>query len=134
MGWYVALWIIAAGLAAVALITDSILMLVLVVVAALVVSLYGAKEPRILEFSLDEKSLRIDRKDYPLDTFSSFWIFEKKDHYLLSLDARKAFQPNLKIIIPPDKVGLVRRALSETLEEKEQDESLIEEIADRLRF
>ena len=131
--WFVALWIIAAGLVAVAFITESLFMGILVIVAALIVSLYAAKDPQTVTFSLDEKSLTIEGKPRPLDSFSSFWIFEREDNNLLSL-APKGLRPAIKVALPKEHADDARLLLRAVIEEKEQEESAIEALADWLRF
>ena len=128
-----ALWIIAAGLVAVAFITESLFMGILVIVAALIVSLYAAKDPQTVTFSLDEKSLTIEGKPRPLDSFSSFWIFEREDNNLLSL-APKGLRPAIKVALPKEHAADARLLLRAVIEEKEQEESAIEALADWLRF
>ena len=131
--WFVALWIIAAGLVAVAFITESLFMGILVLVAALIVSLYAAKDPQTIAFSLDDKSFSIEGKPYPLESFSSFWIFEREESNLLSL-APKGLRPAIKVALPKEHTADTRLLLRAVMEEKEQEESAIEALADWLRF
>lgn len=133
-GWYVSLWILFAALAAVGLITGSVLMLILMVLAALVVSVYAAKEPRMLSVRLQIDSLFFADKVYDLKDFESFWIFERSPFSTLSLNAKKRLRPHLKVLLPADKVQEVRQLLAAPLQEREQEESLTEALADKLKF
>ncbi len=133
--WFVALWIIVAGLVVVSFLTKSLFMGILVIVAGAILSLFAAKEPREIEITLTGKRIILDGKPHGLDSFSSFWIFEEEDAYsTLSLTSNKNFQPHLKIILPEEIISDVRMILRPTLEEEEQEESLIERLADWLKF
>jgi hypothetical protein len=133
-GWYMAVWIIAIALAVVGFLTKSVFMIVLVVVAGLLVTLYGAKSPKILSFVLSEKSLTIQKREYPLEDFSSFWIFPDEEWHTLSLNHKKRTKQHLKILVPTDIVRRVRQLTIGVLLEEEQQRSALEEFADKLRF
>lgn len=131
--WFVALWIIAAGLVAVAFITESLFMGILVLVAALIVSLYAAKDPQTVTFSLDAESFSIEGKSYLLENFSSFWIHERGKENLLSL-APKGLRPHLKAPLSKEHTAQARLILRSKIEEKEEAESAVEAFADWLKF
>ena len=133
--WFIALWIIAAGLVAVAIITKSFFMAALVVIGAFIFHLYAVKYPRTLTISVDPKVLRIENKEYPLERFSSFWIFERQGrNYLLSLAPKKSLQMHIALLIPEEHVPRARMLLRPTLPEVEHEESIIDTLADRIRF
>ncbi len=132
--WFVALWIISAGLVVVAFLTKSILMGVLVFIATLVVSVYAAKEPRNIKIVLDERKINFGKESKSLDNFSSFWIFEKGSYNILSLSSKKMLQPHIKIILPEELSKDVRMILRSSLEEREQEESFIEGLSEWLKF
>lgn len=132
--WFAALWIVVGALVVVAILTKSILMAILVILAGLVVSLFAAKEPREFKFSLDEKSLTIDDRKYPLEEFASFWIFEEQEHNVISLMPAKTFKTRLRIILPKEHTSNSRLFLRAVISEEEQEESLVEALADWLRF
>lgn len=134
--WFFSLWIIALGLVIVSVLTKSIFMGVLVMVAALVISLYAAKEPREFTFTLKPKAISVGNKNYQLEDFSSFWIDEDENeaNYVLILNPKKAFGANLKIFLPKEHVSNAKLILRAYLDEEEHEDSLVDNLAEWLRF
>lgn len=132
--WYIGLWAVAAVLAIAGIIFSSFLVVILVIVAALVLHIYAAKEPRSITVSLSEHDLVIGERVFPLGEFASFWIFRRRDHDIISLHRHGMIKPELHILIPPEKTPTARMLLRPQVPEKEHDESLIDVLADRLKF
>ena len=134
VSWFIALWIIVAALVAVSVLTKSLFMGILVVVAGAVVNLFAVKEPREIEFSLNDKFLKIAGKSHSLESFTSFWIFEEENYNMLSLISKKSFHPYTKIIMPKEYSSEAKLLLRASIEEEEQEESLMDVLTDWLRF
>ena len=132
--WYIALWIIAIGLIGVAVITKAWLMIALVILGAIVLSMYAAKDPRMVTFSLTDNDLHIAQRIYPLERFASFWIFEGEEHDILSLTPRHFYQPHFKILLPKEYSSDARLLLRPRVDEEQHEESFIDALADRLGF
>ena len=131
--WYAALWIVAAALVVVAILTKSLFMAIFVILAALVISIFAAKEPREIYFSLSETTITIDKKPHALEGFQSFWIFEREEVNILSL-APDNIRPHIKVDLPKEITSDVRLFLRAAIEEEEHEESLVDNLADWLRF
>jgi hypothetical protein len=132
--WFVALWILVAGLAAVAVIMKAWLMIPVVLIGAILISIYAVKEPRMVTFILTENNLHVEQRIYSLGRFASFWIFEEEEHDILSLAPRHYFQPHFKIPLPKEYSSDARLLLRPRLEEEEHKESFIDALSDRLGF
>jgi hypothetical protein len=133
--WFAILWLAAALFAVIGIILESLLLVVFVLLAALVVSIYGAKDPRTLNIELSEDELSISGEVFPLENFSSFWIFEGSGgENTLSLHFESFVRPALKLFIPKEYTAQARMLLRPHVREKEHDESLIDILAERLKF
>ena len=55
--WYAILWAVAVGFSLLAFFTDNYLVVGLIVIAAVVKTLYGAKVPQRLHIGLDDEAL-----------------------------------------------------------------------------
>jgi len=132
--WYAALWIIAAALAVVAYIADNYLVIGLVIITALVVTLYGAKEPRKIKVSLDSDSLSINNQVLSYDELTSFWIFERQEEAILSIHRKGFTKPSLNLFMPHEYMARARLLLRPRVREEEHEESLIDAVADKLKF
>ena len=106
----------------------------LIIIAAIVVSVYAAREPQVLKIGIDDGTLYINNRSFPLKEFSSFWIFDRGDHHLLSLYRKSVTRPNLRIIMPSEHSASVRMLLRPSVAEQEHEESLIDLLAERLKF
>lgn len=132
--WYVSLWIFAAALIVVAIILKSYLLVFFIFLSALVVNIYALKVPQVINFELGTDHIIVGDKQYDLDKFDAFWIFERQDGNLLVLNAKKGFRIDLEAPLGDANPDDVRSILSQTLPEKERDESLIDLIASWLKF
>jgi hypothetical protein len=133
-------WVWAVSSSALALLIAAILMRnfllgVFAVLSALVLLLAGGKKPRKLTFSITRKGVKTGSQLHAYKNLESFWIFykppEKKE---LILSGNKIFSGRIRIPLADVDPNLVRKRLLEFLEEREQEESLLETIADKLGF
>lgn len=132
--WFWALWIFALALAAVAVILKSYLLAVFLVLSAGVVNIFALKPPSQFTFSLDGENLTIGDKIHPLKEFTSFWIFERADGNILSLEGKRFLNAHLHIPLADTNPQEVRELLAESLTEKEHEESLLDLLAERLKL
>ena len=132
--WFMALWIVAAGLVVGALITKSYLLALFILISALVVHIFALKEPNRYTFAIDQESIAIGPKNHNISEFNSFWIFEREDGNVLSLEAKKSILPHIQIPLGETNVESIRETLSSVLKEKEQQESLLDAVAKILKF
>lgn len=134
ISWFIALWIIVIALVAISILTKSLFMAILVIIAGAIISLFAVKEPRQFKFSLNDKSIKIADKSHPFESFSSFWIFEEEDYNILSLVSKRSFHPYIKIIIPKEYSPKAKLLLRASIEEEKQEESVMDALADWLKF
>ena len=132
--WFVSLWILAAALVAVAIILKSYLLAVFIILAAGVLNIYALKEPREYIFVLDSETLKIGDKEHALNSFKSFWIFERESGSVLSLEGKNIFNLHLEIPLAETSPDAVRNMISPTVPEKEHSESSIDVLARFLKF
>ncbi len=132
--WFAVLWIFALALAAVAVILKSYLLAVFLMLAAAMVHIFAVRPPSQYTFSLDAEKLSIGNKTHPLNDFTSFWIFERDDGNILSLEGRRFLNAHLHIPLADINPQEVRELLAESLAEKEHEESLLDLLAERLKL
>lgn len=132
--WFAALWIFALALAAVAVILKSYLLAVFLVLSAGVVNIFALKPPGQFTFSLGGENLTIGDKTHPLKEFTSFWIFERPDGNILSLEGKRFLNAHLHIPLADINPQEVRELLAVNLTESEHEESLLDLLAERLKL
>jgi len=133
--WFWALGIIAVAGAAAAVLANNLLFAVLIIIAALTLTLFAARVPDTFSISLTQRGIIVGNRRYPYSAFESFWVsFETEPPRLLLL-SKKIILPQLTIPIENVSPDDVRMHLTHYIEEKEQEvNSAPERIADYLGF
>ncbi|MDP3764835.1 MAG: hypothetical protein Q8Q95_04450 [bacterium] len=132
--WFVSLWILALALVVVAIILKSYLMAVFVIISAALINIYAVKEPNEYSFSLDTENLTIGEKTHKLIDFKSFWIFERADGNVLSLEGKNIMNSHLEVPLAEINPDIVKDILSPVVTEKEHNESITDILARLLKF
>ena len=133
--WFVAPAIIAIGLGIFALLTDSVLFLIVILLGFFTFYIYAKKEPRIIKFKINEKGIEVDNKLHDFDSLHSFWVFynppEEKD---ISFRSKKTFFPYIRIPLADQNPNEIRKYLLRFLPEKHHHESIIDIWMRRVGF
>ena len=133
--WYVKLGITALVIAfLVWLITRDKISALAVIVGAAVLGVYGARQPRELQYSLDISELAIGRKSYALGEFRSFTIDDQQQFSSVNLLPLKRFSPGLTIYYAPDDEDAIIDLLSQVLPIETHQPDLIDRLMQRIRF
>jgi len=134
VSWYWLTIILAVLLIALAMWQRNFLFGVFVIVAEILVILWGGKKPRILAFAVDERGLAIgDREHHPWSEFSTFSAEEGEDLSLLVFQSRRA-RPALYVLVPPAQFPEVKRVLLSQLPYVEYQRSLVEAVEEFFGF
>jgi hypothetical protein len=129
--WYWLAIIATILLIALALWQRNFLFAVFVAIAALVILNLARKQPREIEFKLDQNGLVIDEKKvYPYETLKGFTISGNE----IIFQRKSRFSPYFKIFVLEKDKDRVKHFLSQRLPEIEYEESLTDHISRLLRF
>ncbi|MBI2609827.1 hypothetical protein HYW53_01465 [Candidatus Giovannonibacteria bacterium] len=133
--WYWAVGIVTIAFFAVAIILQNFLFAILILLAGLSFSMYGAKRPRVISFAITSRGLKIGKVLYPFDNLKSFWLNYDPPHVKeLYIISKKVFMPQISIPLGNANPNQIREHLLKFLEEKEIHEPLSETIARFFRF
>ncbi|HBT81136.1 hypothetical protein A2757_02440 [Candidatus Giovannonibacteria bacterium RIFCSPHIGHO2_01_FULL_48_47] len=133
--WYWAVGIIAFGFLILAILLKNFLFAILVLLGGFTVAMYGVKQPKIVNFAITSRGIKVEDKLYPYDNLQFFWINYDPPHVReLYLISKKTFQPQISIPLGQADPNEVREHLIKFLEEKEIEESLFDTIARFFRF
>ena len=134
-GWYFALAVSAALISAlVYLITKDVISVAVVVVAALLLGVYGSHKPRELEYRLDEHGIGIAHKYYSFDQFRSFSVRAEGAFTSIIFMPLKRFAPPISIYYAPDDEDKIMAALSSRLPFEEARRDAVDNLMRRIRF
>lgn len=122
--WFWALGIVAVAAAAASIILGNVLFGILILVAAVAISILAKRDAKLVTFSLSKKGLTIDGVLYPTDHLTAFWIADTEKGSLLLIDTPRFMTPDL--VIPLEDVDVVpikEWFTARNIEEKELRES-----------
>ena len=133
--WFIIPAIITIVLGIFALVTESFLFLITIILAFLVFYIYANKEPKIIKFKINEKGLEIDERVYDFDSLRSFWIFyDPPEQKEISFRSQKTLLPYIRIPLADENPSEIRKFLLRFLLEKRHKESLIDIWMRRVGF
>ncbi len=130
--WFIAVFVIAISIAVSAFMFGNILFGVFVIVAAIALSLQGARDPDILDVEVNERGISINEKFLAYKDLNAFWV--EYDSQLLLIRTQKLFHPHIVLPVTDVDSDELAEYLSNFLEEEEMEESLFHKILEYLGF
>jgi hypothetical protein len=125
--WFIFPAIITIALGIFALITESILFLIAIILAFFVFYIYANKKPRIIRFKINERGVEVDNRLYSFDDLRSFWIFyEPPEVKEISFRSKRSFLPYIRIPLDKENPNDIRKFLLKFLPERRHRESLVD--------
>jgi len=134
--WFWALGIVALASAVTAILFENILFALLILVAAFTLALFGARAPRMVNFSIERRGVRVDNTLYPFGTLEAFWIDhnDAKDEHALIIRSSRTLMPHIVIPITHELVDPIHEALEEVLVEEEMQEPISQRLLELFGF
>jgi hypothetical protein len=134
-GWYGGLIIAALLLSAlVFLITRDAVSVGVVIVAALLLSVYAAHQPRQLEYRIDRRGIAIGSKYRTYDEFKSFSIVPEGAFSSIVFIPLKRFGPALTIYYDPADEEKILAVLANQLPFDQARRDMVDSLMRRIRF
>ncbi len=133
--WYWAVGIIALSIAVIAVILSDGFFAILIILGTVILVSITLKPAKILNISLDQRGLIIDKEMYPYATLESFWVdIKDEDEPKIIFKSKKTLMP-LVIVPLVDYHHLdARDFLLQFLEEKEMHEPVSQKVMEKLGF
>lgn len=134
------LWLIifiAAGLGLLVFgfIQKNFIFIILTILLIFVIYQFSRPREKSDHFRINEQGVSINRTFYPYDFLKSFWIFyEPGVRKELSIESKKTIMPYIKMPLTDQDPNQIRNILLQYLPEVQQEDSLIDIIAHRLKF
>ncbi len=134
-GWYVRLGLAALlGAGLMFLLTRDFVSVAVVVVAAILLGVYGSHKPRELEYRLGDRGFSIAEKVYNYDDFRSFSIVPEGAFSSIVLLPLKRFGMQLTMHYPPEEEESIVQLLSDRLPLEEPTHDRVDSLMRRIRF
>jgi hypothetical protein len=138
ISWYWLSIIIATIALGIAIWQKNFLFGFFIIIAEILLLVWGGREPGIIKFALSDKGLTIsNRKFYPLSDIAGFCLEETNDDKwsMVIFRFRRRFAALSRVIAPKAQVAEIKKHLAEAaIPEIEHEESFIETLQKFFRF
>ena len=133
--WYTGLILVALILAALVFIaTRDKISTGMVLIAALVLGIFAARKPRVLDYRLDDTGLTIGAKFYDYAAFKSFSVIDEGPAYSIFLMPMKRFMPGLSLYYDQKDQGKIVDILAQRLPLEDRHVDTVDRFMHRIRF
>jgi len=132
--WYGVLGLIAVVLVLAAIITQQWVSIALFATMTAAVVVYARKEPRILNYRLDNQGLTIDGKANPFSRFKSYSVAKDTGWHVIDLDPTQRFMPRVSIIFDNDDLDKITAILDTKMPRADRAPDWIEKLTRSIRF
>ena len=133
--WFWVLGGITAVLAvAIWLITKDFITTVVIIVGAIAFGVYGAHEPKAVEYQLDFHGITIGQRYHPIDDFRSFSVLPEGAFSSIVLMPLKRFAPLTSIYYAPEDEAAIMEILGATLPFEDRSHDLVDRLMKRIHF
>lgn len=127
--WYWGLGLIALAAIAGAIYFENLLFATVILLGAFALALYGARAPKMEQFSVTDRGIHIGKTLYPYQTLDSFWVIDTpEEHPVLILKSRKIFMPLMVLPITHVNPTEIRERLLPALREEEHHSPFIDKL------
>ena len=134
-GWYLVLGIIAVVAAVLTyLLTKDITATVVIVLAAIIMGVYGARQPRQLQYALNSSGLQIGERYLPLNLFRSFSLVEEGAIDSIIFMPIKRFGQAITVYFDPNDEQRILDLLANRLPMENKTHDSVERLMRRIRF
>ena len=133
--WFLILSLASIGIAVlVYLITKDWTSTIVIPILGFIIGVAAARQPRVLEYHVDDQGLYIAEKFYPYASFKSFSVAEDGAFSHISLTPLKRFMPPLAIHYSPEDEQKIVDTLADYLPYEEHKRDIVENFSRRIRF
>lgn len=105
-----------------------------IIIAAVVLSLYGRRHPNSLQYQLDDHGLSIGQKHFRFSDFRAFSIIPEGAFASIALMPSKRFAPMTTLYFDPEDADAILGILGNHLPHKKHKTDAIEAIMQRIHF
>ena len=132
--WYVGFALAVIALIAIAILLQDWLFIPAIVLAAIALTIYVMRPPRMLHYSLDEKGLTEGNNLHLYSDYKSFGVLNDGGHYSIVLVPKKRFGLRLRVYFPETEGEQIVDVFGDHLPMEEVKLDLVDKIVRWLRI
>lgn len=134
-GWYAMLAVVAVVLATlIYILTKDVVSVVVVIIAGLLLGIYGAHKPRQLEYRIDKQGVGIGQKYHGYNEFKSFSVVPEGAFSSIIFMPLKRFALPITIYYAPNDEERILAFLSDQLPFEEYRHDAVDKLMRNIRF
>lgn len=133
--WFLVFWVVAGGVFGSLLILGNVFGAATMALFAVILYIYALKEPNIIHCEINKEGVIFNDRLFPYSSIASFWALYDPPVKDLIIISKHMIVPKISIPLgDANPVEIREMILANGVLEKEEEESISEMIARRLRF
>jgi hypothetical protein len=132
--WYVILGLITLALVIAAVVTRQWFSIAVFATMTAAVVVYASKEPRVLNYRLDNHGLTIDGKTSSYASFKSYSVQQDTNWHVIELDPTQRFSPRVSVIFDTADLDKITAILDTKMPRADRQPDWIEKLTRSIRF
>lgn len=133
--WFIALGIILfVAVAGIYFVTKDLVTPIGIAVAGIIFGVFAARPPRVLEYTVDSRGIKIDQKFYSYAELKSFDIVDEGPLPAILLMPLKRFLPPITVFYDQREEDAILNVLGSYLPHQEQQPDAVDRLMRRIRF
>ncbi len=132
--WYLVLGLIVVVLIAAAIVTRQWFSIAVFATMTAAVVVYASKEPRLLNYRLDNRGVTIDGRFSPYSNFKSYSVYKDTGWHMIDLDPTQRFAPRVSIIFDNEDLDKITTILDSKMPRVDRQPDWIEKLTRSIRF
>lgn len=139
VGWYLAIAFFFVGLCVLALIflgsnIQKIITITLLAVMAVATSVWANRKPKILDYTVTNYGLTVDKKNYSFDDFRAFYRYMDYSQPTIDMVPGKRYGTLVSMPLATPESDEIVETIAHMIPEIEHHEDIMDKIVRRLRF
>lgn len=107
---------------------------VVIAILGIIVGIFAARQPQVLEYALDRSGIHLGSRFYPYNVFKTFSVAQDGVFSHVTLLPLKRFVPPITVHYSPDDEEKIITTLADYLPFEEHKNDVIENFSRRVRF
>lgn len=133
--WYTGLGLGAVSLAGlVFLLTHDYISAGMIIIVLVIFGAFATRQPRVLDYLIDERGITIGTKNYPYDIFKSFSVAKEGAIHSLVLMPLKRFMPVISVYYADEDEDKILQKISDYLPFEQYRPDVVDKMMHKIRF
>lgn len=135
VGWFASLGLVIASLSLIVyVLSREWVSALVIVIIGLSFGIFGARQPRVLQYALDDRGVHVGDKLYPYNQLKSFSILQEGPIHSLQLMPLQRFMPPLSVYYGQEDEDKIIDVIGRYIPHEERQHDLVDRLMSKIRF